>query len=356
MAPAAGGRHADANASGADEDHAPPAVLSDEEKLKIFIQINLRRAVMTDYRKLFQSRRGRTYAPNFGIRGISKNYAEVVDAINVYLSLSAESQNEANKKYKDDTTNNIKKKHKEMCMNLNTDRERLRAIKNFGDRGLVIADELGYCTAGIEDITDEEEDAVVPHMGLASNDENLGTFHRERENRYSDRGRKKPRRSDESTCAKHLSRKVHSDSFFSAATYVAKANDATYLDAQKHPAAPLRTIIMISVNECTDVSEAGGKVPTNNRRAKTKVSILADSAPKFEKVMKIITDAVGRTSSSNPHKYEIEEIVRTENGNLLSVVNDHKNAFKEKRRCPKRKRASEESILSDITNMNGEDA
>ena len=72
--------------------------------------------------------------------------------------------------------------------------------------------------------------------------------------------------------------------------------------------------------------------------------------------MRIITDAVGRTSFSNPDKYEIEEIVRTENGNLLSAVNDHKKAYNEKRRCPQRKRSSEESILTDITNMNGEDA
>lgn len=326
-------------------------------RMKIFIQINLRRVVMVDYRKLFQSRRGQTYAPNFGIRGISKNYAEVVDAINIYLSLSAESQNEANKNYKDDTTKHLKKKHKWMCMNLNNDKERLRAIKNFGDRGLVIADELGFCTAGIEDITDEEEDAVVPHIGLASNDENLVTFHEERENmRYSDGGRKAPRMSDESKCAKHLSRRIHCKSFFNAAAYVAKANDATYLDPQKHPAAPLRTIVMISVNECIDMSEAGGKIPTNNRRVKTKVSILADDTIKFGKVMRIITDAVGRTSFSNPDKYEIEEIVRTENGNLLSAVNDHKKAYNEKRRCPQRKRSSEESILTDITNMNGEDA
>lgn len=325
-------------------------MLSDEDKLKIYLRINLRHFLLADYRKVFKTRRGQTYVPNFGIRGISKNYAEVVDAIHVYLSLSAESQNQANKIYKDDTTKHVKKKHKEMCMNLNKNNQRLRAIKNFGDRGLVIADELDFCTVGIDDITDEEEDAVVPHIGLASHDDSLRTFHEERESRR--RRWKKPRMSDESRCAKHLSRQVHCDSFFKAASHVAKANDATYLDPQKHPAAPLRTIVMISINECIDVSEAGGQVPTNNRRAKTKVTILADDIVKFRKVMMVITDAVGRTSSSNPDNYEIEEFVRPENGNLLSAVNDHKSAYIEKRRCPQRKRASEECILGDITNMN----
>ena len=335
-------------------------VLSNEDKLKIYLKINLRQFVVSNFRKLFKSRRGNSVAPNYGIRGASKNYVETMDAINEYLSWDVDKQKEVNTKYKDETLPANKRKDKDICFKLNSEREKLKAIRDFGSpRGLEIAAELQFSTEGIDDIIDsedeeeeeEEEEALDPHLGLASGTEGMEILRRDREN---NRRRKKPRLSDESTKVEHLSRKCHSDNFFVATEKVARANDATFLDPVRHPGAPMRTIVMISINEVKDVGEAGGKVPNNNRRKKTKVTLVADSIEKFSKVMKILNDALGRTEASNPEDYEVENIFRNEEECLTSVLKDRRESFIEGRRCPSRKRVSEADILASITNRYGE--
>ncbi len=159
--------------------------------------------------------------------------------------------------------------------------------------------------------------------------------------------------SDKSTKVEHLSRKCHYDNYYAATEKVARANDATFLDPVRHPGAPMRTIVMISINEVKDVGEAGGKVPNNNRRKKTKVTLVADNVAKFSKVMKILNDALGRTEASNPEDYEVENIFRNEEESLTSVLKDRRESFIEGRRCPSRKRVSEADILDEITNRNG---
>ena len=84
------------------------------------------------------------------------------------------------------------------------------------------------------------------------------------------------------------------------------------------------------------------------------ITLVADSIERFKKVMSMATDALGRTDKSHPENYEVVAIYRNEEIDLSESVQIHKQSFHESRRNPKRKRRSEESILSDITNNSQE--
>jgi len=234
--------------------------------------MNLEKISMPDCRRLFNFRRGQTYVPNHGIRGGEKKYEDMIDALKIYFDLSAAEQKEANEVYKNNTSIVNKRRHRSHFQFLNSKRSKLMAINN-NPNGLQIANEIGFDTTGIEDIVDgeeEDDEEIEPHIGLASTDEDLARFESNRtdDRRCFNRGKNKPSMSDVSTETRHRSRVIHSKSFYSAAAAVARSNDATFLDPEGFPAALIRTNVMITANECKELSEAGGNLRNNNRRSK----------------------------------------------------------------------------------------
>ena len=293
-------------------------------------------------------------APHWGIRGRHCEYVAIVDTLNNYLALNENQQKEANETYRRDTTDRERQKHKKNFKLMFTNCKKLLLIRNRSN-GRDLAAEVEFDTDGIDTVIDdeeEEEDVIVPHVGLASTQNDLDSLQANRTDRRNSDStrRKKPRLSDESKKIKDLARVVHEKSFYSAARAVASANDATYLDPITFPSAPIRTTVLISINQIKDTSKAGGNTANQSRRTKTKISIVANSIMSFRDVMRITTDAVGRTSASHPDNYEVRNFFREEGKNLKTVVKDHNEKFSKERENPKRKRRSRESILGDITN------
>ena len=345
-APDGRGRGRTASASGT------PFVLSADDKLRFFLQINLIQINVALCRQLFQSRGGRHFVPNWGVRGSHNNsYADVIDALVSFFSLSPDEQQEANKVYRERTSNTIRRKHKLAFQTLNTDTESLRAIRDHPN-GVEIADSLDFDIAGIGDIPEIEEDVVVPHVGLASSEDSLQSLSERTD--QPNNGRRGGSRvhsyqnRDSSNSVKHLSRTIHTTYFYKAAKAVARCNDATFLDPDMFPGNPTRTNILISFNGVMDVNEAGGCVKNNNRRKRPKLTLVADNPEMFAFVMRMLNDAKGRTALSHPERYEVEEIFREGEKNLEMSVGEHKSAFHHQRSNPKRKRCSEEECLQDI--------
>ena len=150
-----------ADSSGDEESDEEPELLDDDERLKIYLQIGgkmnqYNREVYNDAFELI----GKQTAAHFGIRGASKEYGEVIQAIKTFYALSYEDQRAMNDAYRTSTSDQVKARHKENAMFLSKMSTMVSAVR-ASPRGEQIANDVGFNLLDIiaaDSSGDEESD------------------------------------------------------------------------------------------------------------------------------------------------------------------------------------------------------
>ncbi len=142
----------------------------------------------------------------------------------------------------------------------------MRAIRQFPDGmnvAIAVANSINFRTDGINDVgsasDSEDEDAIVPHRGSASSAEDIQAFQAQRSDLRGVGKRNRVYLEHGSSKESDLGRTAHKRAFFTAATAVARANDALYLNQAENPSGTiLRTHVLISINKIQDKGATGG--------------------------------------------------------------------------------------------------
>ena len=354
------------------------ARLTDEECLSFYLRLDLSNGNVPNQTAIFGKRSGlgrSLVSPPF-IRGVSKDPFVVVRHWHWFASL----KNEDQKRLKSIHFTSLPPAERKLKLNLNNKNIKYLCKRSTKDSAIIsleegtgetIAHDVGYIFTEDAEYSDsedesnldegregddcdneegdnEEEEAILEHVGAGSSQELIDEFTRKRmaalkKKRFRKRMKNAPKSHAELCHAGNI------ESEHSVFKRFAKHLDSTFVQnvsAEVAANAPIRSGILLYVNEVRTNSNAGGRISKKLRSEKTQLILIANNSAESKRILRHL-----RMSQLDEHKdkYEFISLGRdkdAENSTMVDAISKFTEGTLNARSNPSMRQQS----LEDITN------
>lgn len=349
------------------------ALLTDEECLLFFLRLDLSNGDVKHSTAVFgkRSNLGRSLqSPNF-IRGVSRNPFDVARHCHWWATMKSEDQKKLKKNHKDLPARQRASKNKEydsniiyLCKKSTKDGAVFEAQINGED----IAHQAGYVLTDplLFDYEDEDSDSdsnsdedeapaedgddaeaeIYKHIGAGSNQEDIDEYSRS----LLLRVKPKTARKRMKDAPKNHAELCHSANLTAERSLFKKFGkflDSTYVgntNAEVAQNAPIRSALLLFVNEVRTNSNAGGHISKKIRRNKPQLIAIANNEDESKRILEHL-----HFYQKDKDKYDFTKITRNGHASMEEAVDEFTENISRTRSNPSKRPRSLENITNSIS-------